>query len=69
MSETKISNCRSCGGKIIWHETIGGKRIPLNYRRVKSYIILENPQSTTEQLGYISHFITCPDANTWSKKK
>lgn len=67
------SKCKSCGADIIWAD-ISGKKTPLNFRRVAVYNEKYIPGSNDPEFikfldpFYISHFITCPDADKWSKK-
>ena len=73
----KPSTCRSCGARIIWAEH-GGERIPLNATRVRLYEIHEPPgraiartmvdEGARPLLGYVSHFVSCPNASQHSKR-
>ena len=58
--------CRGlkCGRKVIWVE---GLSFPLDPRRVRMYRKAEGELFWREgELGYISHFKTCPDAGRFS---
>lgn len=73
----KPSTCRSCGARIIWAEH-GGERIPLNATRVRLYELLGPPgnepiartmvEGARPLLGYVSHFVSCPNASQHSKR-
>lgn len=52
--EVKIQACRSCGHAIWWGTTLAGKRCPFD---------VEHGQPTT-----ITHFSTCPQARSWTKR-
>jgi len=60
-----MSRCRSCGARIAWIETEGGKKHPIDatpeYRWIngKGWKLVET---------YQSHFVTCPQSKEWSKK-
>lgn len=67
------ATCDSCDAQIVWAE-IDGKRIPLNKRRVRSYHWWQNIEGDHDffearDLVHISHFITCPQASKWGKRK
>jgi hypothetical protein len=56
-------NCRSCGALIIWFKTSAGKNIPINAETVL-------PEDYTLELPrHISHFVTCPQAGEFRKKR
>jgi len=60
MNETvKISHCRSCGAAVIWAETKAGKLCP--------YDVVQDPHAGA--VPGASHFGTCPQAKTWTKRK
>jgi hypothetical protein len=50
-----VMRCRSCGADVYMGLTAKGKRCPFN---------VVDGEATTE-----SHFRTCPQAGSWSKKK
>jgi hypothetical protein len=52
--------------KIRWIK-LGEKKIPLRYSRVASYRFAADGKPTDTGLVYISHFIDCPDAESWYK--
>lgn len=64
MDKVKITQCRSCGADIVWLKTQKGKNIPVDAEDVvdKEVEIFDPDTMTT-------HFQTCPDANSWRKKK
>lgn len=67
--------CKTCNARILWAD-IGGKRIPLNYARVRVYepivrngdvfVEVSKVGSDQPQLYYVSHFLTCPQRDRWS---
>lgn len=69
--------CKSCGAEIVWITDQGGKRIPLNKRRVRIYSYDKENKARcgyaihtdgTPLLTYISHFVTCPNASDHSAR-
>ena len=78
-----MSRCRSCGARIIWIPTTAGKSMPCDpkpipYREdpLGSMTIVTNdgrvvrakPDASSEAVGYVSHFATCPDADKWRSR-
>lgn len=49
----RVSTCRSCAAPVVWRER-NGKRHP--------YDVVDGTPTD------VSHFRTCPDRDTWSKK-
>ena len=49
---TGAGRCRSCGQWVLWCRTTGGRRAPVDEPA--------HPGGVT-----VSHFSTCPQANTW----
>lgn len=79
-----MSRCKSCGAKIIWLPTTGGKSMPCDpepipYREdaLGSMMIVTNDgrvvrakiDAASEAVGYVSHFATCPDAEKWRGRR
>jgi hypothetical protein len=74
-----ISHCRSCGAQMIWAMSGKGKTMPvdalpddkgnvavvIDHGTVRALIV------TAESIGprHLSHFVTCPQAAKWRKKK
>jgi hypothetical protein len=63
-----LNKCRGCGAEIIWAYTEAGKRIPLDNKAEKRFVLDDNPGQYVDGVGvrlrdtYISHFATCPKA-------
>lgn len=70
--------CRSCRAPIVWAETAGGKRMPVDAEpaplgnialtelddgRVHASVVAEGAVLLTEQPLHLSHFATCPNAD------
>jgi ssDNA-binding Zn-finger/Zn-ribbon topoisomerase 1 len=51
----QVKRCRSCGADVVWGYTLKGARCPFN---------VDADGRPTQQ----SHFETCPQARTWSKR-
>ena len=81
MASHTTARCRSCGAEIIW-ANVGGKRVPLNAKRVQAYV--EDPpgfdalryrdidaaaraDAEKPYLVRVSHFLTCPQASEHSR--
>ena len=61
----------SCNAEIIWADTEGGKRIPLD-ARAPVYVATSDGDGKVYakrlQGGMVSHFATCRDADRFSRK-
>lgn len=49
----------------MWMKTKGGKNIPVDYATVPP----NDPRVFNPDLGHISHFATCPNADKHRKRK
>jgi hypothetical protein len=71
------AKCRSCGAPIIWAKTKNDKTIPLDATPTADGNLLlvdgvaRAPEVTDDVpfLQYKSHFATCPDAESFRRKK
>lgn len=77
-----MSKCKSCGKEIIWVNTKRGKSMPcdaapIRFSRAEKGELFVTPFgevvsgvrcSTSDEIGYISHFATCPNANQHRKR-
>jgi hypothetical protein len=79
-----VSACRSCGAPILWAETDGGKRAPLDLDPVPdgTFVIADRNRWGTPRVAYVpadalliddapryrSHYATCPDADRWRRR-
>ncbi len=66
-----MSACRSCGAEIVWKKTASGKNVPLDLPE-KRYV--ENKTSIHRgqveiQDTWLSHFATCPNADSHRKER
>lgn len=69
--------CRTCDAPIIWARTPGGKAIPVDSEpRPDGNLVLEfngeegvTARYVSEGGTHVSHFVTCPDADTHRKPK
>lgn len=76
-----MARCKSCGARITWLETAGGKKIPVdedpdpggNIVVISGTIARVYRDAKTAQEGwpgkprYLSHFATCPQAASWRR--
>lgn len=75
-----MSTCRSCGARITWLETDGGKKIPVDEDPVPygnivviggmAHVIGTRDVSELAfvEPRYRSHFATCPQAKEWRRR-
>jgi hypothetical protein len=66
--------CSSCGAAIVWAVTAAGKRTPMEQADDGEWIIDEGVARRDQSRiiaapHYRSHFVTCPDASKWRRKK
>jgi hypothetical protein len=61
--------CRSCNADVLWVETDGGWRMPLNAEPEKRFVLEagQSPMKAKQRNTYVSHFATCPHAERWRK--
>jgi hypothetical protein len=77
-----MPKCKSCGASILWLVTENGKKMPVNAKPVpykekddgnltlvtsKGRVVKGVLDVSSDEVGYISHFATCPQANEWRK--
>lgn len=77
-----MSKCKSCGADIIWLPTEGGKNMPCDAKPIPytedpagnltlvtndGRVVKARADLNSDNVGYTSHFATCPDANKWRK--
>ena len=79
------SSCSSCGRAIVWAISPNGARLPLDARPMTVYALdaATDPPKAVKVLDvatdgppvelpaplYISHFVTCPDRDKFSRSK
>lgn len=79
-----MNKCKSCGAQIVYVPLTSGKTMPCNARLVDYYpteggrqrivtpdgrvVAAEFAGCGEGKVGYISHFATCPKANTYRKR-
>lgn len=66
------SKCKSCDKAIIWAvNEKTGQRIPLDADPVPHLYSIDNPKAHTAAAKpakvYQSHFLSCPQATSWSR--
>ncbi len=68
--ELKPTECRSCGQSIVWMKTEAGKNIPVDPESLDAEDLEADATGTAplfDAKRHISHFATCPDADTHRK--
>ena len=68
------STCRSCGAPIDWAVTAAGKRMPLDVERRDDGNVTFDPDGTARVVpvgkgSRVSHFATCPNAQSHRRKR
>lgn len=82
MMEQRYSFCRGCGAQIIWTRTANGKSMPCDPEVIfftpaggpETFVTpdgktVRGKRSRDGQIGYISHWATCPKSNKFRKDK
>lgn len=69
-----MANCRACNREIVWATNpVTGKKVPLDASPVVTYQLQDGSDGKEaimdEEKSYISHFLTCPSADRFSKGK
>jgi hypothetical protein len=73
-----MAECRSCKAEITWARTRAGKAIPIDPDpRSDGNVVIEadgaavylGADSTYTGERFVSHWVTCPDAESWRKKR
>lgn len=77
-----LAHCRSCGAPIRWATTrVSGQRIPLDAEPVEGgnvevlgevageWVVKVHKGAIPDRLGFLTHFVTCPDAGSWRKRR
>lgn len=62
-----VGTCRSCGASVFFAKSDAGKWMPFDCKPVNGYIIRDDEGTlrAIHQPTHISHFATCPQAETW----
>ena len=60
----QLTKCRSCQAGIVWVKTASGKNMPVD---ADSWV-QGQPHLFNPELGHISHFATCPNADDHRKR-
>lgn len=69
LPKTNTSVCRSCGAQMDWYATPKGKAMPMNAGVVHLRTTGGGPEPEIGEFdSKDSHFATCPQAKTWSKR-
>lgn len=65
----KTTPCKGCGAPIVWGEDADGKRHPLDPRAPTFLAVQDAVRVQCKRMPdvLVSHFVTCPAANTFSK--
>ncbi len=73
-----MAACRTCEAPVLWAETAAGKKMPLDavpvptgtmaYVHGKCWPVTAEDRKLHREL-YTSHFVTCPHAGDWRRRK
>lgn len=71
MAQVRYAKCRSCNADAVWMVTIRGKNLLVDASSVNENTVFftAGKPAFSRKLGHIAHFTTCPDADSWRKKK
>lgn len=62
-----MANCKGCGGEIIWLRGGKCKSHPFNARQ--NFIMMKDDTgAVVVKKAHVSHFVTCPCADQFTKK-
>ena len=59
--------CKLCGASIFFAKSLSGAPMPLDAQRRRVVVLNEEGRAQRIELGYESHFATCPQANRFRK--
>jgi hypothetical protein len=59
--------CKGCGANIVWIKTASGKSTPIDAKPERRYISIDYNWVLMDT--HISHFATCPKADSFRKSK
>lgn len=68
--DSRTVACSSCGAPMIWTDTEGGRRMPVDAKPTKGIVLGFGGRATPSAKVvdvYTSHFATCPNANAHRK--
>jgi hypothetical protein len=76
VSVHRVTRCRSCGGEIIWAETLGGKMTPVDAHPITGLVTLidrgdgvpPGQLMPPNQNFHMSHWKTCANAEEHRKR-
>ena len=63
----KTTTCKACGKPIVWIRTTKGKSMPCDAEPV-AYKEIKGGKEKMTGVGYIPHWSTCPQANSFRKR-
>jgi len=73
-----VAHCQSCGAPIVWAVTDSGKRMPVDPRvvdggKLKLYVaagvVRVRHVAAPDGALHRPHFATCPDAESWRRRR
>ena len=74
-----MATCRSCGADIIWAKTVTDKRMPVNDEPSGNgnlhllgglgYSVQICSEPVCDEPHYLSHYATCPQADSWRARR
>lgn len=65
-----VSACRKCSAEIYWIKNENGKAEPFDRRPTR--VLLQTPGEKPRWMvatGHINHFVTCPNADSFRRKR
>lgn len=74
-----MSQCRSCDARILWAKTEAGKAMPVDREPTPEGNLLLRGDGTVHVVAegevlpgmplHTSHFVTCPERDSWRKRR
>lgn len=79
-----MPKCKACGAKIVWINTAAGKMMPCDANPIPykedpdgslmivtgdGRVVKAKADAVSDEVGYISHFATCPASNDFRRRK
>lgn len=66
---TKWGYCRGCHARVEWVTTIRGRHMPIDWPVIALDVRDEGTRTITRIDAAQSHFVTCPQADTFRRSK
>lgn len=67
--------CRSCRAEVVWTVTTSGRRMPVEAAERGNVVLGREGEALVARVvddgqgTHVSHFATCPQANSWRRER